>query len=220
MKIIIRQIPFEQQIFDPIEDWGFEGNFAIEGNKRLSSFCHSKAFQKIKETLEDGEIFDALDSMEEEGNCYWLPYSKYSFQVIQEYLPKENGSRYSIKELLALKKALNDWSRDCDDDYFTDILSIVTSKDWEVTTIRGYSQSDWNNIFYVKNEIDIETIAAAYFGMWSEWAIEKGAEDEIGVCYQILDNVDDIKEYFANIFKTSKDNIMLLVCDGLTYKEV
>ena len=57
-------------------------------------------------------------------------------------------------------------------------LKKVTGKDWTETTLRGYSQSDWQTLYYVDEEVDkeeIETIEDFYMGKVSEFEVE---EDE------------------------------------------
>jgi hypothetical protein len=56
-------------------------------------------------------------------------------------------------------------------------LKKVTGKDWTETTIRGYSQSDWQTLYYVDEEVDkeeIETIENFYMGKVSEFVVDEG----------------------------------------------
>lgn len=63
-------------------------------------------------------------------------------------------------------------------------LKKVTGKVWEETTLRGYSQGDWNTLYYVDEEVDkeeIETIENYYMGKVSEFVV-----DEDGDEYRVL----------------------------------
>ena len=63
-------------------------------------------------------------------------------------------------------------------------LKKVTGKVWEETTLRGYSQGDWNTLYYVDDEVDkeeIETIEDFYMGKVSEFKVDEGDEYEYRV---------------------------------------
>lgn len=54
-------------------------------------------------------------------------------------------------------------------------LKKVTGKVWEETTLRGYSQGDWQTLYYVDEEVDkeeIENIENFYMGKVSEFEVE------------------------------------------------
>lgn len=55
-------------------------------------------------------------------------------------------------------------------------LKKVTGKVWEETTIRGYSQSDYQTLYYVDEEVDkeeIEMIENFYMGKVSEFEVKE-----------------------------------------------
>ena len=58
-------------------------------------------------------------------------------------------------------------------------LKKVTGKVWEETTIRGYSQSDYQTLYYVGEEVDkeeIEMIENFYMGKVSEFEVEEDGD--------------------------------------------
>ena len=58
-------------------------------------------------------------------------------------------------------------------------LKKVTGKVWEETTIRGYSQSDYQTLYYVDEEVDkeeIEMIENFYMGKVSEFEVEENGD--------------------------------------------
>lgn len=58
-------------------------------------------------------------------------------------------------------------------------LKKVTSKVWEETTIRGYSQGDYQTLYYVDEEVDkeeIEMIENFYMGKVSEFEVEEDGD--------------------------------------------
>jgi hypothetical protein len=59
-------------------------------------------------------------------------------------------------------------------------LKKVTGKVWEETTLRGYSQGDWNTLYYVVDDStieEIETIENYYMGKVSEFVVEEDGDD-------------------------------------------
>ena len=58
-------------------------------------------------------------------------------------------------------------------------LKKVTSKVWEETTLRGYSQGDYQTLYYVDEEVDkeeIEMIENFYMGKVSEFEVEEDGD--------------------------------------------
>jgi hypothetical protein len=56
-------------------------------------------------------------------------------------------------------------------------LKKVTGKDWTETTIRGYSQSDWQTLYYIIDDStieEIETIENFYMGKVTEFVVDEG----------------------------------------------
>jgi hypothetical protein len=60
-------------------------------------------------------------------------------------------------------------------------LKKVTGKVWEEYTMRGYSQSDWQTLYYVTDEVDdeeIEVIENYYMGKVSEFIVIENDDEE------------------------------------------
>lgn len=58
-------------------------------------------------------------------------------------------------------------------------LKKVTGKVWEETTLRGYSQGDWQTLYYVDEEVDkeeIENIEDFYMGKVTEFEIDEDGD--------------------------------------------
>ena len=56
-------------------------------------------------------------------------------------------------------------------------LKKTTGKVWEETTLRGYSQGDWNTLYYVVDDStidELETIENFYMGKVSEFKVDEG----------------------------------------------
>ena len=98
-------------------------------------------------------------------------------------------------------------------------LKKVTSKVWEETTLRGYSQGDYQTLYYVDEEVDkeeIEMIENFYMGKVSEFEVE-----EDGDTYHEFvpdDVVWEGKKSICDYLGLSVDSTTIYVDDG--YKKV
>jgi len=66
-----------------------------------------------------------------------------------------------------------------------DELKKLTGKEWDQLTIKGYSQGDWQDVYYAKGEVSddrLEEIANFYMGKVSEF------RDEDNCCYYVPDD--------------------------------
>ena len=83
------------------------------------------------------------------------------------------------KKLLSIVEG-NYYDEDTEYDYETlDELKKVTGKVWEETTLRGYSQSDWQTLYYVVGEAtddEIEEIENFYMGKVTEFEIDEDGD--------------------------------------------
>ena len=73
-------------------------------------------------------------------------------------------------------------------DYETaeELAKVSGKKNWVEGTFNGYSQSDWQTVWYVKDEVsqdELEYIEAFYMGKVDE------LHDEEGVCYYVPDDI-------------------------------
>ena len=63
-------------------------------------------------------------------------------------------------------------------DYETlEMLKKVTGKDWTETTLRGYSQGDWQTLYYVVDDStieELEMIETFYMGKVTEFKVDEG----------------------------------------------
>ena len=104
-------------------------------------------------------------------------------------------------------------------------LKKVTSKVWEETTLRGYSQSDYQTLYYVDEEVDkeeIEMIENFYMGKVSEFEVE-----EDGDTYHTFVPDDVVwkgKKSICGYLGLSVDNTKIYEDDGYEkvykYKEI
>ena len=107
-------------------------------------------------------------------------------------------------------------------------LKKVTGKDWEETTLRGYSQSDYQTLYYVDEEVDkeeIEMIENFYMGKVSEFEVkEEGDDDSTYHSFVPDDVVWEGKKSICDYLGLSVDNTKIYEDDGYEkvykYKEI
>lgn len=91
-------------------------------------------------------------------------------------------------------------------------LKKLTNKEWEQTTIKGYSQGDWQDVYYVKDEIDqtrIKEIEDFYMGKVSEF------RDEDNVCYFVPDDITwDGKDAICNYLGLDPNDTIIFNDEG------
>lgn len=84
-----------------------------------------------------------------------------------------------------------------------DKLTEITTKEYAHTTIRGCSQSDWNDVYYPLGEVDIKRLEADYFNLGTEF-----------LCMYSDDEIEDFNEPFYDDFtmycyESDYDNIKI-----------
>ena len=232
MKIYARQISPEYQespLF--IGDEFFPDNIAVFGNRDYVEHL-PEIVQRVREILNNGELADILENVKVWGDWY-----KNATEAITEYLPPESGKRYSTNAIHALRELTVNFSRcrSCEEDgIFCKVLSIVTGKKWDYSTIRGCCQGDWQEVFYPVDEWDkaaLEAFEVQYFNTGSEWIVHDEAEspespDEINgfSVYCIGWNTDAIKAEIAEAAGGSPEEVVLYQFSGYSrtpiYEEV
>lgn len=104
-------------------------------------------------------------------------------------------------------------------------LHLVTGKRYNVRTIRGCCQSDWQTIYYPVEEYTrdaLDILEADYFNTGTEWIVNVDGCD-VGV-YAYSWNNDGIRAELAAAVGAAPGDIILQVFDGWTktakYQEV
>lgn len=109
-----------------------------------------------------------------------------------------------------------------------EMLKKLTGKDWEQDLLRGYSQSDWNIIYYVKDEVSkeyIEEIENFYMGKVSEFTVvEDDDEDSVYHVYVPDDIVWKGKDSICSYLDLQPETTTIYEDDGyeriIKYKEI
>ena len=99
----------------------------------------------------------------------------------------------------------------CNDEEILQNLKKETGKDYKQRTLRGYCQSDWQNLFFVEGtltEKQIDYIEAYYFGMVQEYF------DTVEECCFIVCDFEDTKTALAEQTGEDKNNIIIKKITG------
>ena len=101
-------------------------------------------------------------------------------------------------------------------------LKKVTGKVWEETTLRGYSQGDYQILYYVDEEVnkeEIEMIENFYMGKVSEFEVKEEGDDDSTYHEFVPDDVVwKGKKSICDYLGLSVDNTKIYEDDG--YKKV
>lgn len=233
MKIYAKQIAPEYQESSIFFDECFPDNIAVCGNRDFNSHT-PELFDKVYTVLSVGELAEVLEYPKE-----WADWYKNATEAITEYLPPENGKKYSTNAIHALRCLVLDYS--CcacsqENEILCKVLSIVDGREWDWETIRGSCQGDWQEVFYPVEEWSKEALLqfeTEYFNEGTEWIVDDGefnpeTDSPLNIngysIYCISWNEDGIKQEIANAEGTSPENVVLYAFDGYIktqqYREV
>ena len=97
-------------------------------------------------------------------------------------------------------------------------LEKYTGKKWKQTTIKGYSQGDWQDVYYVEDEVSkeyIEEIQNFYMGKITEFSVIE--DDDPDSCYVVY-VPDDIvwkgKDAICQYLDLQLETTLILKDDG------
>lgn len=233
MKIYAKQIAPEYQESPIFFDECFPDNIAVCGNRDFNSHT-PELFDKVYTVLSVGELAKVLEYPKE-----WADWYKNATEAITEYLPPENGKRYSTNAIHALRCLVLDYS--CcacsqENEILCKVLSIVDGREWDWKTIRGSCQGDWQEVFYPVEEWSKEALRqfeTEYFNEGTEWVVDDGefnpeTDSPLNIngysIYCTSWNEDGIKQEIADAEGTSPENVILYAFDGYIktpqYREV
>lgn len=139
---------------------------------------------------------------------------------------RPDGKPWTAEELEKWKTLF--LSDDCfpDEEIVLPALELLTGKTWVATTIRGYSQGEWQTLYHPA-DVSCETlrrIEADYFNAGSEWVIHDDwktpvtPEDISGFCkYCYSWDFDGICEEIANDIGVMPEDVILVDADGIIH---
>ena len=196
-----------------INDEFYVDNLIITGNKEYHSFT-TKAYDKVMRIEETYYEYEPL-TYKGSNKCYWTSLTEY----IEWYCPKDNGKKYSTKEIHQWKLLLEKYSNHWDiEDIMCDALALITGKTWRSFTIRGICQRDWQE-GYASDEVSKEGLAyveMCYFNTGSQYMVYESEDDfnNDGDCYSMYVDSYNSKHYMAELLGCEEDEIEMYDFDG------
>lgn len=221
MKIYASQVPPEYQESPLMLDESFfPDDVILDGNRDYRSHT-TPAYDRIIEYMDDAQ--EALDDLE---NYPDDAYYKDATEAINAIFPRDDGKRYSTRQIHAWKAIITEW--DQDDDQVCDALELITGNAYVSTTIRGCCQSDWQDAFFPASwgRGSIEELEAEYFNTGSEWAVCETDDDiqdvsdlddqDLVYMYTTSWNDDDTKKEIADAFNGTANDVTLFPFSGFS----
>ncbi len=197
MKIYAKQLDPEFFDYRVYED-NVDEDIIVEGNRDYPGF-HDEDLKSIKEFINNYNCYD-----------YDVFYDGKIKDYATDYLPqKDNGKKYSPKELHQLKQSLDNMD---DEETIVLCLSIIKGKEYKAGCIRGCCQGDWCQIYYPAstNQKEIDYLEAVYFGTGTEYEVHdsdnevNNADDIEGFSILVTAwRIEDIKEEIASCFRNA-----------------
>ena len=191
---------FDYQIYDIREDEGNE--MIIDGKRDFMDIDNKDYLKAIKKAYEEYNLFS-----------YEYYYHNSIAEFVKDILPKkENGKVYSPKELHIIENVLKN------ENMHTIIcvcLSIITSKKYKWSALRGSMQSEYVEAYYpdTYSQAYVDFVEAWYFGTGTEVMIHdsdnevKDANDIEGFTfYTATYNTDMLKEEIKQELGYKKDD--------------
>lgn len=180
----------------------FDDFVVVKGNRDYSEIAEAKWWKDAREIIDDLDCNGTMDiDMDDMVRYYDYPKEKIE-KVIKAY----DDCRYSD-----------------DLDFVVEVIKLIhPEREIEIATIRGYTQSEWQEVAYVKGKINIETLENYYFGKIADVTVNTD-DDEYGdiITHDELWEMErkGLKEELRKRYELPKDEeIIILQCDG--YKQV
>lgn len=138
----------------------------------------------LPETFDENVVLVGNNRMLEVENASWWNDAKNVITDLDSYFDgpefkDEYAGDYSDEQLDAVLAAYDSWNGDHPVEFTASIARILHPElQLEEATIRGYSQSDWQDVVYIKDSIDEDTLEAFYFGNLSELHYEDDSGED------------------------------------------
>ena len=194
----------------------------------------------------DGDMFSRRSGCLEyeiyiPGNRWSIGYNREEYKqtqadidnILDEYADGENTMKQAIEYALHKNEAKNiarntkklhalkEWAKDADSDKtetVAEYLTIITGKQWETKSFRGYSQGDYCETVYCKDvysEKSITEIGKMWLGCGTEFSID----DCIG--YYVTDDIrwregEELRKALAEMYGCKPDELEVYLYDGET----
>lgn len=173
-RVIAIQCDPEYTDLAPYFDFDGWDDFIIDGNNQLYSYhTNYDLYDRIQRyCIEYNELQNAIaDSGHEYIN---VTYYKNATEAIEDYLGFTPTKMQVHKIKAALDEADKQYPNTDFDALTVELLSICEKRTWTTATIQGYSQGDWQTIFYPVDSYSdefVNYIESIYFNTGDEFKI-------------------------------------------------
>lgn len=172
----------------------FDEKVVVIGNREYASIEEASWWNKAKELIADLDNYDwdVDDLMQYEDN-------------------------YTKDQLERVYKAYQNCRYSDDTEFIVEVAQIINpGLDLEQTTARGYNQSDWVEIVFVKDAIKVDTFAAYFFGQLTEIHIETDDDDYWdhmldSEVYELFNNTSNVEKALRDRYGLKDDEPINIV---------
>lgn len=232
MKVYAKQVDPEWQESPLFIEGCFPDNIILDGNREYKSHTTSEYMQIIR-------YFDEMATEWENQNFYYewtgekyIKHKKRPDYTIAEILRdygffRSDEKIWSNKQKHKWRMLMEDEKSGDDEKVILSGLELLTGHKWENATIRGYCQSDWQNIYYRVDEWtskDLEIFEIEYFNTGTEWIIHDATEppakpEDISgyTMYCTSWNNEGIRDEIAKENGVSSEDVIMYVFDGYAH---
>ena len=194
----------EENDYIPFDDAYMSGllqDSAICGNKDYSEFM-PEWFKTLTDSTQLEYMLDDIDHFITDLD---MPIEQAVSQTLDAYVYIPDALKQDTitpENAQTIYDALRNQYYDSSRETLCQLLSAITSKKWEHTTIRGYCQSDWNTLYYPNDgTVDIGLIEAEYFGLYTDFSVHANDfDDENDIGFMRVYDFEDIKDVFKKDF--------------------
>ena len=177
------------------------GNCAIYGNKDWRDYT-PKWFDTITDYMQLEYMLDDIDHFITDLD---MPIEQAVSQTLDAYLDLPVGIKQdniTPENAQVIYDALKKQYYDSSSKTLCQLLSVMTSKKWDYTTICGYCQSDWNILYYPDDgTVNIRLIEAEYFGLYTYYSVHANDfDDENDMGLMRVCDFEDFKDVFKDEF--------------------
>ena len=173
---------------------------------------------------EYGEIQRDIDSILE----YYNEGENTMKQAVEDTLYEDEAK--SITRNTKKLHALKEWAKDADSgktETVAEYLTIITGKQWETKSFRGYSQGDYCEAVYCKDvysEESITEIGKMWLGCGSEFGIgevDKNGDEDLCWGFFVIDHIrwqegEELRGALAEMYGCDPGEMQVYLYDGET----
>ena len=194
-------IPADDDFMNDLLQYG-----AICGNQYYSEFM-PEWFKMLTDSLQLEYMLDDIDHFITDLG---MPIEQAVSQTIDAYIDLPVALKQDIitpENAQSIYGALREQYYYPRTETLCQLLSAMTSKKWDYTTIRGYCQRDWNYLYYPEDgTVDTRLIEAIYFGLYRDYSVhvnDFNDENDMGTMrvYDFEDIKDVFKDEFGDLLK-------------------